>query len=365
MSEAGFEGSFVDGKSPVRRTVIVSLDGNDLHIFGEGADVRWPLKKIRADDSPGQGEYFLSVRGDHDARLNVKRFPTEVMAILAVKAPHAFHKKHLQRQNAVLVIGLAVGAALLVAAAFFGVPRLAKPLADLVPAAVEMRMGNGIMAQVDQTLGTPVPNAAAQAHLQQVVNRIDAAAHAGFPLRAHLLDSEMSNAFALPGGNVVVTCPLIDELQSPAELQAVLAHEIAHVTRRHVMAGLIRAVGAQISLAALTGAGGGQTLVTIANQAAQLSFTREDEAEADRTGIGYLEKAKLDASGLSSFFDRMAASKGKAEARAEFLSDHPASKARADSARRKPLGPEGQALNPEQWAELKSVCKAVTAEAAK
>ncbi len=356
MSEAGFEGSFVDGKSPVRRTVIVSLDGNDLHIFGDGADVRWPLKKIRADDSPGQGEYFISVRGDHDARLNVKRIPVEVMAVLAHKAPHAFHKKHLRRQSAALVIGLAAGAAALVAIAFVGVPRLAKPLADIVPSSVEARMGQGIMNEVDQALGIPIPNPTAQAQLQHVVSRIDAVAHAGFPLRAHLIDSGISNAFALPGGNVVVTCPLINELQSPAELQAVLAHEIAHVTKRHVMAGLIRAVGAQISLAALTGAGGGQTLVTIANQAAQLSFTREDEAEADRTGIAYLDAAKLDASGLSSFFDRMAAAKGKEEERGAFLSDHPPSKARADASRRPAMGPEGQALNSEEWAQLKSAC---------
>ena len=356
MSEAGFEGSFVDGKSPVRRTVIVSLDGPDLHIFGNGADVRWPLKKIRADDSPGQGEYFISVRGDHDARLNVKRIPVEVMAVLAHKAPHAFHKRRLQRQGAILIVGLAAGAALLVAAAFFGVPRLAKPLADLVPAAVEARMGQGILAQVDQTIGAPLDNAPAQAQLQHVVSRIDTVAHAGFPLRAHLIESEIANAFALPGGNVIVTCPLIQELQSPAELQAVLAHEIAHVTKRHVMAGLIRAVGAQISLAALTGAGGGQALVSIANQAAQMSYTREDEAEADRAGLAYLEAAKLDASGLATFFDRMAAEKGKDEERGAFMSSHPTSKARAEAARRRPMGAEGQSLNSEEWAMLKTAC---------
>ena len=118
MSEAGFEGSFVDGKSPVRRTVIVSLDGNDLHIFGEGADVRWPLKKIRADDSPGQGEYFISVRGDHDARLNVKRIPVEVMAVLKQRVPKAFSKKHIRRQGLALVLGLALVAGGLVGAAF-------------------------------------------------------------------------------------------------------------------------------------------------------------------------------------------------------------------------------------------------------
>lgn len=356
MSEAGFEGSFVDGKSPVRRTVIVSLDGNDLHIFGNGADVRWPLKKIRADDSPGQGEYFISVRGDHDARLNVKRIPVEVMAVLKQRVPKAFSKKHIHRQGLMLVLTLACVASVLVGAAFFGVPRLAKPLAQMVPPAIEARMGQGVLAQVDQAFGKPIDNPPAQAQLQHVVNRIDAAAHAGFPLRAHLIDSDMSNAFALPGGNIVVTCPLIQELQNPAELQAVLAHEIAHVTKRHVMTGLIRAVGAQISLAALTGAGGGQTLVSIANQAAQMSYTREDEAEADRTALEYLDSAKLDASGLATFFDRLAAAKGEKEERGAFMSSHPTSKSRADAARRQPKGPDGQALNGKEWIMLKTAC---------
>ncbi|MET0544711.1 MAG: M48 family metallopeptidase [Caulobacterales bacterium] len=356
MTYAGIQGSFVDGKTPVARTVVVRIDGPDLHMFGDGADVRWPLKKIRADDAPGQGEYFISVRGDYDARLTIKGIPPEMMALLETRAPQAFHKKTLWRKRAALVTLLATSAAGLVALAFFGVPRLADPLAEMTPPQLEARMGAGVMAEVSQNMGEPIPDPLAQSYVQQVVDRIAHSAKTNFPLRSQLIDSEISNAFALPGGYVVVTCPLILELQNPAELQAVLSHEIAHVARRHVMAGLIRNIGAQISLAVLTGgAGGGATMVKIANQAAQLSYSREAESEADHYGISYLEAQKLDASGLASFFDRMAAEKGEEE-NDSFVSTHPASKARANSARRKPMGPEGQSLNPDQWAHLQNIC---------
>ena len=85
-------------------------------------------------------------------------------------------------------------------------------------------------------------------------------------------------------------------------------------------------------------------------------YGEEDEAEADRAGIAYLEAAKLDASGLATFFDRMAAEKGKDEERGAFMSSHPTSKARAEAARRRPMGAEGQSLNSEEWAMLKTAC---------
>jgi predicted Zn-dependent protease len=358
MTDEPFHGDFFDGKTPLTHRVAVGIDGADLTLRGDGVDERWPLKQIEVDDSPGQGEMFVSVQGDYDARLTVKNVPADLAAALAEAAPHAFDKGAVWRRRAGFVALLAASGAAMIAIAFFGVPRLAGPLAKMTPPALETRIGDIAVRRMRDFIGDPVPDQSAKAAVQTVVNRLRREAHPPFPITALLTRADISNAFALPGGRVVVTCALVNELDRPAELQAVLAHEIAHVTERHVMAGVIRALGAQASLALmLGGAGGGQELMRAADQAAQMSFTRADEAEADRLGLSYLDAAGLDASGLATFFERHAKEEGESDKNlAAFFRTHPAGAARAAANRRDQLGPEAQALNPAQWAHLKAVC---------
>ena len=131
------------------------------------------------------------------------------------------------------------------------------------------------------------------------------------------IDDPTVNAFALPGGFIGVHAGLILTAQTESELAAVLAHEIAHVTQRHIarivdaqsrtqiasLAALALAIlaarsNAQVSQALIAGsqAAGIQSL---------LDFTREHEREADRIGLQILEKAGFDVRSMPSLFERM------------------------------------------------------------
>ena len=127
------------------------------------------------------------------------------------------------------------------------------------------------------------------------------------------------NAFALPGGFVGIHSGLLLETRNESELAGVLAHEVAHVTQRHIARG-IEAQGranllstAAVLAAILMGAGGGSSDATMGaitaaqNMAVQsrINFTRENEHEADRIGIGVLASAGFDPNGMPSFFDTM------------------------------------------------------------
>ncbi len=125
------------------------------------------------------------------------------------------------------------------------------------------------------------------------------------------------NAFALPGGYIGVHTGLITAAQTESELAAVLAHEIAHVTQRHVA----RMVAQQsrnnllsvaaMALAILVARSNSQVgaAASAAAQAAQiqsaLDFTRENEREADRVGLSILQDAGFDPRGMADFFDRL------------------------------------------------------------
>jgi len=128
------------------------------------------------------------------------------------------------------------------------------------------------------------------------------------------------NAFALPGGYIGVHSGLLLETRTESELAGVLAHEVAHVTQRHIARGLeAQGRASMVSTAALLAAilvgavGGASSDVTMGaitaaqNMAAQsqINFTREHEYEADRIGIGVLANAGFDPNAMPAFFDTM------------------------------------------------------------
>jgi beta-barrel assembly-enhancing protease len=135
-----------------------------------------------------------------------------------------------------------------------------------------------------------------------------------------LVNDRTINAFALPGGFVGVNTGLLLDTRNESELAAVLAHEISHVTQRHIARG-IEAAGranlvstaatlAAILLGAIAGVGSNATLgaITAAQSIAaesQLAFTRENESEADRVGISLMADAGFDPNAMPAFFEEM------------------------------------------------------------
>jgi len=151
------------------------------------------------------------------------------------------------------------------------------------------------------------------------------------------------NAFALPGGFIGVNTGLLLKTQDESELAGVLAHEIAHVTQRHIA----RSIAAQsrsslVSTAAmlaaiLVGAAAGGGDAAMAGVAAaqslaiqqQISFTRSNETEADRVGLGFLARSGFDPNGMPRFFETMSRLAGTSEINIpEMLRTHPVSTTR-------------------------------------
>lgn len=153
------------------------------------------------------------------------------------------------------------------------------------------------------------------------------------------------NAFAAPGGFIGVHTGLITSTHSESELASVLAHEIAHVTQRHLPRALEEAnkmsmpATAALLAAIILGRGSGQIgeaalATTLAGQVqSQINFTRSHEQEADRIGMQLLADSGFDPRGMPSFFERLQASYRFYDNNLpEFLSTHPVTTSRiADS----------------------------------
>jgi len=211
---------------------------------------------------------------------------------------------------------------------------------DLSPA-LERRLGQAIMVE-----GRRDPEYIKDPDVSQYLNamgkRLAVHAPGGAPdIEVFGVRDPVINAFAMPGGYIGVHTGLIVSSGAEAELAGVLAHEIAHVTQRHIARGLtqqqqsshiaIATIAAAI-LAALT-PGGGQAAMGIAafGQAAaiaqQLGFSRDAEQEADRTGFEMLRKAGYDPNGMAVMFGRLmqASSLNEGRGGGVYVSTHPLS----------------------------------------
>jgi beta-barrel assembly-enhancing protease len=155
------------------------------------------------------------------------------------------------------------------------------------------------------------------------------------------------NAFAVPGGFVFINAGLVLASGTESELAGVMAHETAHVTQHHI-ARAIRAqsqqsltTAAALIAAVLLGAAGGGQATEGAIAAAeglavqqQINFTRDNEYEADRVGIGFLAGAGFDPTGMANFFETMSRHEGLAATYIPaMLVDHPVTTDRIAEAR--------------------------------
>jgi predicted Zn-dependent protease len=166
----------------------------------------------------------------------------------------------------------------------------------------------------------------------------------------------------MPGGRIIITRDLLERAEAPEEVAGVLAHELGHVAHRHSEAQLIRSIGLQLLLSAVTG-GSSDTLGSVAGLAAILRYTRAAEREADAYANAILQKAAIDPMGLKRFFERLREQEGASAAGVwgrlgNVLATHPGTEERIELI--KPL-PEGVAARPvlseAQWRELKRICR--------
>lgn len=112
------------------------------------------------------------------------------------------------------------------------------------------------------------------------------------------------NAFAIPGGIIVVNSGLLKKADSPNELAAVLAHEVQHVEQKHALKNMINSAG--IAAVVLVVLGDANAVVMLmAHQVSAQYFNRQIESDADLKGVQLLHKKNINASGMVSFFKKM------------------------------------------------------------
>ncbi|MDP3660393.1 M48 family metallopeptidase [Phenylobacterium sp.] len=339
---------FHDGRTAQAHDVELTLVDGAVLFYADGQAHRWALAGVEVEVLGGLVRLAAPAGGD--GRLMV-----DGAAWRAATGGVAPSGKRFREAR--LIGALVAAAAAVTAFVFIGMPALSGPLARATPIKFEQQMGDSFDVQISAPLRTCKQDPAGQAALRRLGETLQRQADTPFRIRVRAVEAPFANAFALPGGAVLVTDDLIAMARSPEELSAVIAHEAAHVEKRHVMQAVWRSFGFGMVLDAVVGggSGAGQQAVLLAGGLSDLRYGRQAEAEADARGQDLLQAAGLSSQGMAPFFARLAGKGGDAPGAAELIASHPASRQRAEVARAR-AKPGAAAFTPTEWAAVKAAC---------
>lgn len=147
-------------------------------------------------------------------------------------------------------------------------------------------------------------------------------------IKLHIFRNEEVNAFAFPDNHLIVYSGLIGDCRNESELCGVLAHEIAHLQKGHVLRKLVKEVGLGALISVTSGGNGADMLKETARLLSSTAFDRGMESEADRVAVSYLQRAKIPPRGLSDFLSRLSREESISRI-AVWISTHPGSEERS------------------------------------
>ncbi len=325
-----------EGRQAARLRLL--LDGLQAETDG-GESYHLPYDRMRLEHGGASGQ-MLFVRDDstaltfvcEDAELlsSLGRQPSASLQQETQKLSSAHSRKQRQR----LMWGAAaIGLALLLVFALPGLLRLASSIAiSALPMSVDQAVGKMAIENMDLG-GEVLDDAPAQAAMQAILDRLGPhAERQDVHFRVRIIGNEALNAFALPGGEMVVFSGLLARAESAEQVAGVMAHEMAHVTRRHGLKRMAQSMGLMSLVQLVFGDAAG--LLALGKDLFSLalinSYSRDQESEADTEAVAIMLRAQLDARALAGFFRLIQQEHGQQANFMSWMSTHPDPQARIE-----------------------------------
>src|SRR5688572_21079541 len=287
---------------------------------GNNKTVTWDIHDIDAVfDHSLQATKISNVKEPGSKLLIDDRNAKDYIEQLQAEHHKPWNKKEKTKEwgrNLLIFFGIS---SVLVAAYFLIVPWLSEKFASTVSVKTEEQFGDAVY---DALALSAQEDKAATVVLNDFFKEMKVAT--AYNVAITVVNSDIVNAFALPGGNIVVYTGLLKELKTYPELAALLSHEFTHVNNKHSTKSIFRQLGARIFLGLLFGDAGAVTsvLVAQADQFKSLKYSRSLEKEADMDGLALLQERKINPGGFAALFNQLSEA-APASAMPEFLASHP------------------------------------------
>ncbi|MEY4579642.1 MAG: hypothetical protein RL701_4345 [Pseudomonadota bacterium] len=307
----------VVGTTPEGQEYLVPFAGATFELAGASGKMwfcRTPDRTLTIfSEAPGFATRMRELGGPEVAR--------------ALAALHADTQQATRRSTLLVLAGLAV-VAVLAFAFSAGLRTVASRSIGWVPIAVDKQLGDFAVEHMElsgHVTDDKLLNTSVRTLLERLEKATKTAGKAQFTYHVRVVEGSTVNAFALPGGQIVVYTGLLREAASAEQVAGVLAHELAHVTRRHGMQRIVQSVGVVAAFQLLFGDVSGIMAIAaeLLREGAINSYSRDHEHEADMDAVATLARAHIDADALADFFASLQRQHGDLPAVFQWLGTHP------------------------------------------
>jgi predicted Zn-dependent protease len=326
---------YIQGGEEQEATILFLKDKLSIGLRDEHSNPRivyWPYDQIIRDNfwKRRQSLVRCGTYPIQTIEVETKEFADKLESIFREKE-RSWFSRLLNRGQVRMLKMLAVFIVLLVSAYIWLVPFLAERLANRVSITYEEQLGEGIYSTLKPTFTI---DAEKTAYINDFFRELNI--DSKYNIQITVVHENVANAFAMPGGNIVVYDKIIAGMNGYEELAALLAHEFTHINERHTTRSLFRAQASSLFTSIIFGDVGtiGNVIVSRADDMKGLSYSRSLEKEADINGVKILSERKIDCNGFIHLFEllenEIAQTGGEPT---EWISSHPDLQKRIDYTR--------------------------------
>ncbi len=321
---------YYDGRTSQAREVVLSRQAGELAVEGEGVRRLVPLREVQISEALARAPRVLSLPGG--ARCEVEAGAT--LDLLLELLGHREGRVSQWQRRWGLALASAFATLALAAAGYrYGLPRLAEGVAKGLPETWVQLLGTRTLETLDGAIfeATELDGEVRERLAARLAAlRPPAGDPPAYTLHFRSAGPLGANAFALPGGEIVVTDALVRLAKSDEEVLGVLAHELGHLHERHALRGLLQASAVGMLVAVWLG-DVGSLASALPAFVLEARYSRDFEREADRYAAELLRANGQGTAPLADLLARLEAEPGGPQGReglAAYLSSHPATSER-------------------------------------
>ncbi len=329
------EGHYYDGRRPIAVPARMEFAGQEAILAANLTSGRYAVDTLKVSPRIGKTDRFIALPNGGQFQCADHTFLESLPQVSPSEGPVAW----LEERWGVALAGVAIVACLLLAGYFFGLPAAAERIAARIPIETEQTLGRQALAWLDeQGWFTPTNlDKNTQKGIKDGFDRL----RSELPLKNHYqlefraAGAIGANAFALPGGTIVITDDMVKAAETPEEVQAVLAHEIGHVELRHTLRSVLQdsVVAVVVATVTVDAASLSVAVAGLPVLVAQTKYSREFEAAADDFAFRLLKQKGHSPAAFASLMERLAKQHEQEERAFAYVSSHPVTAERVKRAR--------------------------------
>jgi len=365
MKKLEYGAYFYDGLSANKNAVRVLIRSDGLLINTDKSNqILWVFEEIRQNEEVYSDTETHLVNIKHPNQKLIVEEPHFLSVIKKVFPSIRFYDPpRLLTLRRIAVLGVVLILFLIPFSYFVLIPAFSEIVAKKIPVSFEQRLSTPYLSML-------VPKES-RCNDDKNYNKIDAIfktltatiPESEYDFKLYVVKSDIVNAFALPGGHIVLYSGLLQHTSRPEQVAGVLAHEIQHVTNRHGTESLVRDYSLGLLLSLITNdTKTVEQTVGLAKYLGLMNYSRENESEADEGGMEMLKEAKIDPAGMVEFFEILDEQAGDVPDSLKYFSTHPQTEDRISKLKeisRSMDYKHKDIYSEKEWAEIKTVCSGI------